>query len=88
MKPTISSRHTNDSEKSLNITKIIYQCISHKVINISLIKCQSFQDVANSNADSKDSETRLINGLSQGDRLNQLKASRTHARSATTGRVQ
>ncbi|XP_047473611.1 dual specificity protein phosphatase CDC14C-like isoform X2 [Penaeus chinensis] len=45
------------------------------------------EDVANSNADSKDSETRLINGLSQGDRLNQLKASRTHARSATTGRV-
>lgn len=47
------------------------------------------EDVANSNnpPGSKDSETRLINGLSQGDRLNQLKASRAHSRSATTGRV-
>ncbi|XP_068216660.1 dual specificity protein phosphatase CDC14A isoform X1 [Palaemon carinicauda] len=46
------------------------------------------EDVANSNnANIKESETRLINGLSQGDRLNQLKASRSHTRSATTGRV-
>ena len=47
-----------------------------------------FQDVANSNTGTKDSETCIINGLTQGDRLNQLKASRTHSRSATTGRVQ
>ncbi|KAK8720299.1 hypothetical protein OTU49_013433, partial [Cherax quadricarinatus] len=45
------------------------------------------EDVANSNANTKDLETRIINGLSQGDRLNQLKASRSHSRSATTGRV-
>ncbi|KAG7165655.1 Dual specificity protein phosphatase CDC14A-like [Homarus americanus] len=45
------------------------------------------EDVANSNTNNKDSETRIINGLSQGDRLNQLKASRSHSRSATTGRV-
>ncbi|KAB7493799.1 hypothetical protein Anas_02294 [Armadillidium nasatum] len=32
------------------------------------------------------SETALINGLSQGDRLTQIKAAR-HSRSATTGRV-
>lgn len=44
------------------------------------------EDVANSNS-IKESETRIINGLSQGDRLNQLKASRSHTRSATTGRV-
>ncbi|XP_071546000.1 dual specificity protein phosphatase CDC14A-like isoform X2 [Panulirus ornatus] len=45
------------------------------------------EDVANSNTTTKDSETRIINGLSQGDRLNQLKAARSHSRSATTGRV-
>ncbi|XP_045581228.1 dual specificity protein phosphatase CDC14A isoform X2 [Procambarus clarkii] len=45
------------------------------------------EDVANSNTNAKDSETRIINGMSQGDRLNQLKASRSHSRSATTGRV-
>lgn len=45
------------------------------------------EDVANSNTGTKDSETCIINGLTQGDRLNQLKASRAHSRSATTGRV-
>ncbi|KAF2354436.1 Dual specificity phosphatase catalytic domain [Trinorchestia longiramus] len=36
---------------------------------------------------SSSSETSLINGLSQGDRLNRLKAIRAHIRSATTGRI-
>ncbi|KAK7079429.1 Dual specificity protein phosphatase cdc14a [Halocaridina rubra] len=46
------------------------------------------EDIANSNTNFRQAETRIINGLSQGDRLNQLKAARSHARSATTGRVQ
>ena len=44
------------------------------------------QDVVNRNSVSD--ETKVVNGMSQGDRLNQLKAARSHARSATTGRVQ
>ncbi|CAL4094500.1 unnamed protein product, partial [Meganyctiphanes norvegica] len=45
------------------------------------------EDMVNSNRKTADSEIKVINGLSQGDRLNQLKHQRAHARSATTGRV-
>ena len=45
-----------------------------------------YQDVVNRNA--PEDETRIINGMSQGDRLNHLKAARAHVRSASTGRVQ
>lgn len=82
---------SSEEEREENVQKVLDKVDDLKLDDQNTANTDNqnkyIEDLVNSNRKTVDSETKVINGMSQGDRLNQLKHQRLHVRSATTGRV-